>query len=161
MNQELVQLAFGKRALDQSMTLSQAIELLWQRNLIATGELAEQALVKRSRGLLEQNTRNKKASDFSDGSEHKYATVAEHSPGVRRAQITGLKNKTGLIRIMFYDPLTQRNYYFKINSHDLDGQVSPKVYFNSDGTPRTPTRIDKKLNLWDYECSVKDWAGDK
>jgi hypothetical protein len=157
MNTELIKLRFTKSVLDSQVTFAEALRILWEKNLINTGEMAEQALVRKSNSL-KQNSRGKKGSDFSDGSEHKYSTVRYESANCGRAQITGLKNKTGLIRIMVYEPLHQVNYYFKIHTRDLAGQVSPKVYFYKDGTPKVTGRIDKKLNLWDHECTRKEWS---
>ena len=119
--------------------------------------MAEQALVKKSK-TLKQNTRGKKGSDFTDHTEHKYSTVRYGSKNCGRAQINGIKHKIGDIRIMVFEPVQQQNWYFKIPHSVYKNVASLKVYFNLDGSPRDPKRIDSKINLWDHKCSLKEWA---
>lgn len=141
------------------MTFNDFMKKLWDKNLLSslTGELAEQALVKKSRGALKQNTRNKKASDFNDKSEHKYVTVYAQT-NIRRAGISGLKNKIGLLRVMAYEPLTDKNYFFRV-PHSVYSKVSsPKIYFDAEGNPRAPTRKDANFNMWDHQCTMAEWA---
>jgi len=78
MNSELVRLAFSNYYRKEYFTLEEAIEFLWDKNLIDVGEMAEQALVRTSKNL-KQNSRGKKGSDFNDLTEHKYSTVRYES----------------------------------------------------------------------------------
>jgi hypothetical protein len=157
MNTELVKLRFTKKTLDSQVTLIEAIELLWKDNLINVGEMAEQALVKKSKNL-RQNSRGKKGSDFDDLTEHKYSTVRYTSANCGRAQITGIKNKVGDIRIMVYEPVQDKNWYFRIPNSVYNKVATLKVYFNLDGSPRNPVRIDSKINLWKHKCTRKEWS---
>ena len=157
MNLELVKLRFSKKQLDAQMTLVEAIEFLWKDNLINVGEMAEQAAVRKSK-TLKQNTRGKKGSDFTDLTEHKYSTVAYGSKNCGRAQINGIKNKVSDIRAMVFEPVRSKNWYFKIPFAVYKDVASLKVYFNLDGTPRDPVRCDSKINLWEYQCTQKEWA---
>lgn len=157
MNLNLIKLRFSKKKLNSQMTFLDVIEELWKDNLINVGELAEQAAVKKSKSL-KQNTRCKKGSDFTDLTEHKYSTVAYDSKNCGRAQINGIKNKVGDIRIMVFEPVQSKNWYFKIPHSAYKKVASLKVYFNLDGTPRDPVRCDSKINLWDHKCSQKEWA---
>ena len=157
MNTELVKLRFTKNTLDSQLTVIEAIVLLWKDNLINVGEMAEQALVKKSKNL-KQNSRGKKGSDFDDLTEHKYSTVRYESANCGRAQITGIKNKVGDIRIMVYEPVQDKNWYFRIPNSVYNKVATLKVYFNLDGSPRNPVRIDSKINLWDHKCTRKEWS---
>ena len=157
MNTELVKLRFTKNQLDSQITLIEAIKLLWGDSLINVGEMAEQALVKKSK-TLKQNSRGKKGSDFNDLTEHKYSTVRYESANCGRAQINGIKNKVGVIRIMVYEPNQGKNWYFRIPNSIYKKVASLKVYFNLDGSPRDPIRIDSKINLWDHSCTQKEWS---
>jgi hypothetical protein len=157
MNQQLINMVFSARERNEVMTFNEFIKRMWDKNLLPSGELAEQALVKKSKGALKQNTRNKKASDFNDKSEHKYVTVGPYVNN-RRAGITGLKNKIGLLRVMVYDPLTGKNYFFRVPHSVYSKVTSPKIYFDSVGNPKAPTRRDANFNMWDYECTMKQWA---
>ena len=152
-------MVFSARERNEVMTFNDFMKRMWDKNLlpIIAGELAEQALVKKSKGKLKQNTRNKKASDFSDKSEHKYVTVYAYGNN-RRAGIAGLKNKIGLLRVMVYDPLTDKNYFFKVPHSVYSKVTSPKIYFDSVGNPKAPTRRDANFNMWNYECTMKQWA---
>lgn len=158
MNQQLINMLYTPAQRTQAMTFNQCLELLWSQNLLATGELAEQALVKKSRGVIKQNTRNRKASDFTDNSEHKYSTVQYNSRYCGRAQITGLKNKTGLLRVMVYEPRTGKNYFFRVPHSVYSRVTSPKIYFDLEGQPRDPVRKDANFNMWQYKCTVAEWA---
>jgi hypothetical protein len=157
MNSELVRLAFSNYYRKEYFTLEEAIEFLWGKNLIDVGEMAEQALVRTSKNL-KQNSKGKKGSDFNDLTEHKYSTVRYESANCGRAQITGIKNKVGDIRIMVYEPVKNKNWYFRIPYSAYKKVDSLKVYFNLDGSPRDPIRIDSKINLWEYKCTQTEWS---
>jgi hypothetical protein len=156
MNQKLIDMVFSKQLQNKTMTFNDALKIMWEKKLLQTGEIAEQAVVKKSKGLLKQNTRNKKSSDFSDNSELKYSTVQYNSANCGRAQITGLRNKTGLLRVIVFEPITKKNYYFKVPHKVYNTVTSPKIYFDSNGGPRTPTRRDANFNMWEYECTEQE-----
>jgi hypothetical protein len=156
-NQQLINMVFSARERNEVMTFNEFMKKMWDKNLVPSGELAEQALVKKSKGALKQNTRNKKASDFNDKSEHKYATVGP-ATNQRRCNIAGLKNKIGLLRVMAYDPLTDKNYFFRVPHSVYSKVASLKIYFDRNGNPKAPTRQGANFNMWDYECTMKQWA---
>ena len=159
MNQQLIQMLFSEKQLQRRMTFKQALSCLWDQHLLNTGEMAERALVKKSKGQLKQNTRNKKASDFSDHSENKYATVRyESDQHCGRASISGLNNKIGLLRVIVYEPKTQTNYFFRVPHRVYKNVRSPKIYFDQKGQPKSPTRKGSKFDMWNYKCTAKQWA---
>jgi len=158
MNQQLINMLFSAKERNAKMTLNEAIELMWEKNLLQTGEIAERGLVKKSKGLLTQNSRNKKSSDFNDGSELKYATVQYDSPNCARAQINGLNGKTGLLRVMIFEPVTKKNYFFRVPYEIYSTVTSPKVYFDLVGNPRTPTRKGANFDMWQYVCTFNEWS---
>jgi hypothetical protein len=158
MNQELIDMLFSKKERNKVMTFNEALEIMWDKNLLQTGEIAERGLVKKSKGRLKQNSRNKKSSDFNDGSELKYITVRSDSAHCSRAQIGGLKGKTGLLRVMIFEPITKKNYFFRVPHKIYSTITSPKVYFDTAGNPRSPTRKDANFDMWQYQCTVKEWS---
>ena len=157
MNTELIKLRFTKKQLDSQITFTEALKMLWEYDLINVGEMAEQAVVKKSKKL-KQNSSGKKGSDFNDFTEHKYSTVRYESAKCGRAQINGIKNKVGDIRIMVYEPVQGKNWYFRVPHSVYKKVASLKVYFNLDGSPRDPIRIDSKINLWKHKCTRKEWS---
>ena len=167
MNQQLVNMAFSLLDRNKKLTFNDAIELLWSHNLINVGELAERAIVNKSK--LKQHTRNKKGSDFDDNSDSKYVTVSYYQrksgPLQAYACIGGIKNKVGALRVMVYEPKTGKNYFFliphRIYKPYIGKNDSLKIYFDTNGKPRRPTREGRRYDLWDYKCSANQWAGAK
>jgi hypothetical protein len=162
MNKKLAKLAFSRYELSKSMTFEDALEILWDRKLIAKGEMAEQALVKQSYGILVKHSYNKKGSDYTDGTDSKYTEVCYYGPSAY-ATLGGLKNKTGTLRVMVYEPKTKKNYFFLI-PHKIYAKYgvkgdSMKFWFTRDGQPRSPTNSNAvKPDLWKHKCSVMEWA---
>jgi hypothetical protein len=109
---------------------------------------------------LTQNSRGQKGSDFSDKSDSKYSTVTYY--GTAYATIAGIKNKIGMLRVMVHEPKTNKNYFFriphKVYAPYVNKNDSLKVYFDKNGNPRRPTRENIRYDLWDHECSAKEWA---
>jgi hypothetical protein len=159
MNQQLIKMLFDLKQRQQKMTFEQALDKLWSMDLIRTGEMAERALIRRNRSGLRKNSRNQKASDFSDNSEHKYVTVRYDTKTTGRANVTGLDNKKGLLRVMCYEPKTQTNYFFRVPYRVYKNVVSPKIYFDGQGHPKTPTRKGSNFDMWRYKCTAEQWAG--
>lgn len=159
MNTKLIKMLFSAYQLNRKMTFLEALMIMWKADLLHTGEMAERACVKQSQGRLQKNSKNKKGSDFNDGSEHKYITVGYHS-GYKcgRAQITALQNKTGLVRVMVFEPKTATNYYFRVPHRVYSKVASPKVYFDSQGRPRSPSRTGANFDMWKHKCSQQEWA---
>ena len=158
MNQQLINFLFSAKIRSTVMTFNEAIELMWEKHLLQTGEIAERGLAKKSKGRLKQNSRNKKSSDFNDGSELKYATVQYESANCGRAQIVGLSGKTGLLRVIVFEPLTKKNYFFRVPHKIYSTVTGLKVYFDIVGNPRSPTRKGANFDMWKYKCTVKEWS---
>jgi hypothetical protein len=158
MNQQLINFLFSAKERSTKMTFNEAIELMWEKNLLQTGEIAERGLVKKSKGRLKQNSRNKKSSDFNDGSELKYVTARQDTANCVRANIVGLKGKTGLLRVVVFEPITKKNYFFRVPHKIYSTVASPKVYFNAKGNPRTPTRKGSSFDMWEHVCTVNEWS---
>lgn len=158
MNHELVRMAFSHYYRTDLFTLEEAIEFLWQRNLINVGELAEKAIVRNS-GLT-QNQRNTMGSDFCDNSDSKYTSVY-HGPTSSYANVSGIQNKGGALRILVHEPKTDKNYFFvvpyRVYKPYTDADDSIKIWFDSAGNPRNPKRNIRE-NLWKYEVSKKEWC---
>lgn len=162
MNTQLVNMAFPYHVRNKTLTFNDVIKLLWQQDLINVGELAEKALVQKSKKKLIKKKKNAKGSDFKDGSDSKYITVF-YDKFTNYASVGGLKNKTGKLRVMVFEPKTKKNYFFIIPhrvyapyQHNGD---SLKIYFTKDGQPRTKQReTNTRPNLWLNECSAKEWA---
>lgn len=167
MNQQLVNMAIPASIRNKKMTVNESIKFLWNKNLIVIGELAEQAIVKKS--TLKQHSRNTKGSDFNDNSDSKYVTVSHYQTKLgciqSYASIGGIKNKIGALRVMVFEPKTEKNYFFliphRIYKPYIGKNDSLKIYFDKNGKPRRPTRADKRYDLWDYRCSANVWAGTK
>jgi hypothetical protein len=158
MNKELVEMAFSKYYRTDFFTLEEAIEFLWKRDLINVGELAEIALSKK--GNLKKASRGNKGYDFDDKSDSKYVTVCHYAKG-SYANISGIQNKIGTLRVMAHEPLTNKNYYFKVPYRVYEPYTgandSIKIWFDSCGNPRNPTRNTRNYNLWDHRCSKEEW----
>jgi hypothetical protein len=164
MNQQLISMAFSNYYRKEVFTLEEALHFLGDRNLINVGELAEVAIQRK--GKLKKNARNTKGSDFNDNSESKYVTVSHYKTKqgslASYASIAGLRNKIGTLRVMVYEPLTDVNYFFRIPHRvyapytDVDDSL--KIWFDSNGDPRVPTRSNIRYNLWDYECSQAEYV---
>lgn len=158
MNRELVRLAFSNYYRKEYVTLEDAIEFLWERNLVDVGELTELAITKQ--GKLKKESRGNKGFDFNDHSDSKYCTV-NHYEKISYATIAGICNKIGPLRVMVYEPLTNKNYFFKIPHKVYKpftlANDTIKVWFDAQGSPRNPKR-NLRENLWNYQCTRQEWA---
>ena len=162
MNTQLVNMAFSNHTRNKLVTFNDAVKFLREQGLINVGELTEKALVKKSKKKLKQNKKNAKGSDFKDKSDSKYCTVY-YDKSTNYATVSGLRNKTGKLRVMVYEPKTQKNYYFIIPHHVYAPYQhtgdSLKIYFYRDGQPRTTQReTNTRPNLWLHKCSAEQWA---
>lgn len=127
------------------------IEFLWNNNYFSVGEMAE--TVTSIKAKLTKQSRGKKGSDFTDESEHKYKTVSYRKTD-GDATITGIRNKTGLLRARVFEPRTGKTYFFKI-PHKIYCKVPQiKICFYLDGRQKIP-RTSKYPNWWDYSVSMK------
>jgi hypothetical protein len=163
MNNQLVNMVFPPYIRYEEMTLEEAITLLWNMDLMNKGELHEVALVAKSRNQLRKHTKNKKGSDFQDGSDAKYAEVGYYGSSAY-ATLGGFKNKTGPLRVAVFEPKNNKNYFFTI-PHEVyfpytKNDDSLKFWFDKNGNPRDPLKSGR-VNLWNYKCSSAEWAATK
>lgn len=164
MNKELVQMAFSRYYRKDYFTLEEAIQFLWERDLINVGELAELALS--AGGDLKKAARGNKGFDFHDKSDSKYVTVHHYETRTGAissyATVAGIKNKIGMLRVMAHEPKTNKNYYFKVPYDVYEPYTGAndtiKIWFDSDGNPRRPTRNTRGYDLWDYQCTKTEWS---
>jgi len=110
MNNALTQTLFGDELLT-IMSLENAINLLLSKNLINVGELAEQAISKKSGvAMCDRNTAN---IDLVSGVQIKYATVKKPaSSEYYRAYIT--INTTAPILCVITNPVLNEQYFLHI-----------------------------------------------
>lgn len=160
MNKQLVNLAYSNYYRKELFTLEEAIQFLWQDGVINVGELAEKAIIRKGKTLI-QNPRGQKGSDFNDKSDSKYVTVSYYGSGAY-ASISGLQNKIGMLRVMVHEPKTNKNYFFRIPHRVYapyqENNDSLKIYFDKQGNPRRPIRENMRYDLWDHRCTVEQWA---
>jgi hypothetical protein len=160
MNKQLVNMAYSNYYRKELFTLEEAIAFLWKDNVINVGELAERAIVRNSKNL-KQNSRGLKGSDFSDKSDSKYVTVSYYKNSAY-ASINRIQHKIGMLRVMIHEPKNNKNYFFripyKVYAPYRTENNSLKVYFDTKGNPRRPTRKNIRYDLWNYKCSAEEWA---
>jgi hypothetical protein len=161
MNTQLVNMAFSNHTRNKLVTFNDAVKFLWGQGLINVGELAEKAIVKKSKKKLKQNKKNAKGSDFKDKSDSKYVTVTYYK-NYAYATINSIQNKIGMLRVMIHEPKTNKNYFFripyKVYAPYRNANNSIKIYFDQQGNPRRPTRKNVRYDLWDHRCSSEEWA---
>ena len=159
MNIELIGMAFTKYQLDKTLTVKDALFFLHKQNLLNVGELTERAIVKQ--GKLTQQSKNFKGSDFKeDNSDSKYVQVRYYKAAY--ATIAGIQNKIGTLRVLCFEPKKDKNYYFlipyKVYAPYTLVNDSLKIWFDNDGNPRRPKRLDRRYDLWDYQCTKEEWS---
>ena len=129
------------------------IEFLWQNNYFSVGEMAE--TVTATKAKLTKQTRGKKGSDFTDESEHKYKTVSYRKTD-GDATITGIGNKTGLLRARVFEPQTGKTYFFKIPHKIYSKAPQIKICFHLDGSQKLP-RTSKYPDWWSYNVTMREF----
>jgi hypothetical protein len=144
MSNPLLTTIFNKQ-LHQTMSLKEAIDLLFSHDLINVGELAEQAVSKLSGvELCERNTPN---IDLVSGKQIKHAIVRKAaSSDYYRAHI-GIRTNAPILCVITNPKLNQQ-YYLHIPYQafrHLDGNAI-NISFGRDGWPRSS-------QWWEYEVS--------
>jgi len=141
-----------KDQLDTRMTLAEAFELFDSRNLIAHGELTEQA-VSMASGV-DQCAKNTPGIDLVNGLQIKYAQTnyaTQAYSGTLKGHIS-IKNHRETILAVVTETETRKQYYFVFPYSAyryLNGNTFT-VPFSLMGTPRRTNWT------WDYE--VDGWA---
>jgi hypothetical protein len=147
----LLDAIFGKQV-DKKMSLEDAYFLLKSRNLIAIGELAEQAISKES-GInqCDPNTPN---IDLVSGKQIKHATTRPigNRPGWKASIST---NTTAPILAVITESITLKQYFFYIPYSDfknLSGTIA--VNFYNDGTPGNSKWWNNEVKTFKELCKL-------
>lgn len=98
--------------------------------------------------------------DFVDGSDAKKTTTRWRSNRtVYSASVSKVHNKIGVLRVMCYNKLLDKFYYFLIPRaayNHIERTSNIEIPFMKDGTPqRGPANPNEKIitNWWDYEVA--------
>jgi hypothetical protein len=151
MKNELTETVFGKK-LDQTFTLSEALDLIGSYNLLDIGELAERAISKRS-GVA-QCSKNTPGIDLESGVQIKHAQTNPNN-STYDAQLKAwcsIKNTTAPILLVITERATKRQYFFHIPylaySHVSANTIG--IPFHRSGLPYRSNR------WWRYEVDSFD-----
>jgi hypothetical protein len=150
---DLTLAVFGDAKLNETMTFKDALSLLADLELLNVGELAEQAVSKKSG--FDQAQRCQIGCDLINGWEIKHGQARARKTA-RRAFVAGFENKTGVIRVIITELLTGRLYFFKIPYRHYYHSIGSSMNFDFDldGTPRRRRlKESKKPNPWDCEVA--------
>lgn len=94
-------------------------------------------------------------ADLSDGSDAKLTTVRTSGYGKSYcAPVTGLKNKTGLLRVQCYERKLDQFFYFVFPYSSychIPSSSNIEIPFEMDGEPRR--RNKSRVNWWEYEVA--------
>jgi len=137
--------------LNHTMTLAQAFELFDSRNLIAHGELAEQAISIASG--VDQCSKNTPGMDLVNGLQIKYAATnyaTQGHSGTLKGHITKRGHRETILAVVT-ETETRKQYFFRFphsSYRDLNGNTFC-VPFDVHGSPR------KSNWTWDYQ--VASW----
>jgi hypothetical protein len=145
---QLCQTIFGQR-LEKYYTLKDAIALLDSSNLIDIGELAEQAISKKSK--VERCSKNYPEIDLVSGKQIKHARANPDcckSNGNYSAWIS-IRNHISTILAVVTDRQTGREYYFALpySAYRHVNANTIRIPFYADGRPY------KKNKWWKYQIS--------
>lgn len=94
--------------------------------------------------------------DFCDRSDAKLSTVRLHNSGQSYgAPITKVHTKRGLLRVMVYERILNKFYYFVIPYSAYKNMTrrtqNIEIPFHLNGTPRRIPSRPIKVNWWEYE----------
>ena len=152
MNNALTQTIFGNE-LHAHMSLLDAISLLGSKNLINVGELAEQAISKKSGvAMCSKNTAN---IDLVSGVQIKYATVKmSASSDYYRAYIS--INTTAPILCVINNPVINEQYFLHIPYRafrHLSGNCI-SISFGTDGQPGSSIWWQYEIDSFEELCEL-------
>lgn len=105
-------------------------------------------------GKLERDSSHGK--DFKNGDDVKKTTVRTSCRGQRySANVSRVHTKVGDIRVMCYERIQDKFYYFifpNASFQHIPSSSNIEIPFESDGTPRRfPKSSLAKMNWWNYE----------
>jgi len=118
------------------------IDVLLKDNYIEVSSAFEKTVAQ----VGKYNVISESHADLSDGSDCKLASVYNDCDRMYVGPVTGLKHKTGKLRVQLYERIKNKFYYFVIPNHWYEGMVIIKIPFTFDGDP-------KRNNKW-WDCEV-------
>jgi hypothetical protein len=152
MNNVLTQTLFGNELLT-TMSLENAINLLLSKNLINVGELAEQAISKRSGiAMCGKNTAN---IDLVSGVQIKYSTVKMPASSDRYLAYISI-NTTAPILCVINNPVLNTQYFLHIPYRafrHLSGNCI-NISFGTDGYPRSSQWWYYEVDSFEELCEL-------
>jgi len=140
-------------------------EFNFMRKLVKDGVIAIETLFEKSIGITGGLVRSStNGMDFADGSDAKKVTATHHSAKKRkdgtfgpRSYSAGIKDvhtKVGILRVMCYERIQDRFYYFKIPNEaysHIGAKSKIEIPFCQNGDPRRIPHGPVKQNWWNYE----------
>ena len=152
MNNALTQTLFGNKLLT-TMSLESAINLLLSKNLINVGELAEQAISKKSGvAMCGKNTAN---IDLVSGVQVKSATVTMPASSNRYLAYISI-NTTAPILCVITNPVLDEQYFLHIPYRafkHLSGNCI-NISFGKDGHPRSSQWWHYQVDSFEELCEL-------
>jgi hypothetical protein len=129
---------------------SYTLEYLSKNGMLQVSTIVEQAVAQTGGfSVVSANTH-----DLSDGSDVKMASVRTSSKGKSYSASVKFKKKTGALRVITYERIHDKFYYFII-PHSEYSKASSKstieIPFDSDGCPKRQHLGGKFKNWWVYE----------
>lgn len=131
--------------------------LVIENELISPGTLLEQA-ISIKKGIKRINTEK---MDFPDGSDAKSTSVRISGLGKSYgAPIHRIHSKIGLLRVVAYERIQNKFYYFLIPHaayKDIPKSSNIEIPFNLDGSPKRGAKKIRNVDWWIFE--VPDFNG--
>tara|TARA_R110000772_G_scaffold242832_1_gene355507 strand:+ start:142 stop:609 length:468 start_codon:yes stop_codon:yes gene_type:complete len=153
MSNALTQTLFGNE-LFTTMSLENAINLLLSKNLINVGELAEQAISKKSGvAMCGKNTSN---IDLVSGVQVKYSTVTKPASLDRYLAYIGINTTAPILCVITNPVLNNKQYYLHIPYRafrHLRGNCI-NISFGKDGEPRPSQWWHYQVDSFDELCEL-------
>lgn len=138
-------LTFGDKLAKNILSLFKSLDSL------AASTIFEHSIAKVNKHIQKDSTFGR---DFTDGSDAKLTTAVSYKK-VRECGVNCF-GKIGAIRIMSYESVTKKFYYFYV-PRDKYSEII-KIPFDLDGTPKRVNRLGTN-KIWECECSsFKDMA---
>lgn len=150
----LLSTLFGEK-LKEKLTLEEAVDLLKSMNLVNVGELAEQAISKKSG--VKMCDRNTPEIDLVSGKQIKHATTSpvKNKPNQRKAFLS-IAGTTAPILAVITETITNEQYFlyipFSAYRHLSGNTIS--LYFDKDGNPGTSQWWNYEVNSFEELCDL-------
>jgi hypothetical protein len=153
MSNALTQTLFGNE-LFTTMSLENAINLLLSKNLINVGELAEQAISKKSGvAMCGKNTAN---IDLVSGVQVKYSTVMKSASSEYYRAYIGINTTAPILCVITNPVLNNKQYFLHIPYRafrHLRGNCI-NISFGKDGEPRPSQWWHYQVDSFDELCEL-------